>query len=478
MTHQETPPSSGASVVEEHALLASSSSQWLERVFGSVAFFRLWIVQVVSATGDWLGFFAIVAAATRVSGRPEAAVGLVLSARIVPGLFFAPLAGVLVDRLDRKRVMMTCDLARAATMLWLPFVDKVWQLVIASLILEVFTLLWAPAKEAVVPDIVPTDHLTTVNSLSLAAAYGTFPLAAGLFFLLGSAADGMAGWPGADALRIDQESLAFYGDALTFCLSALLIFTIAIPVRERVRAAGNGRRIDPMQALRELHEGWQFIFVSPVVRAVIAALATGLIGGGMLIPLGPIFADVVLRADPVGGYAVLQTALGVGVALGVLLLSISQKRLRKVHLFLLSVFGAGTSLLLAASMTRMWAAASLVGFLGVFAGAIYVLGFTLLHENVAEELRGRIFSALNTIVRLCLIIAMAVGPFLASLLDATSNRAFDRTLPIFGGEVFIPGVRVTLWLAAAIMMGAGVLAWASVRSLLRAEGGLIWGRKS
>jgi MFS family permease len=475
VTDQETPSSSGAHIVEEHAFLASSP--WLERVFGSVAFFRLWIVQVVSATGDWLGFFAIVAAATRVSGQPEAAVGLVLSARIVPGLFFAPLAGVLVDRLDRKRVMMICDLARAGTLLWLPFVDQVWQLVIASLILEVFTLLWAPAKEAVVPDIVPQEHLTTVNSLSLAAAYGTFPLAAGLFFLLGRAADGMASWPGADTLRIDQESLAFYGDALTFCLSALLIWSIAIPFRPRVRENTSGRRIDPMQAFSELREGWQFIFVSPVVRAVIAALATGLIGGGMLIPLGPIFAEVVLRADAADGYAVLQTALGVGVALGVLLLSISQKRLRKVHLFLLSVFGAGTSLLLAASMTRMWAAASLVGFLGIFAGAIYVLGFTLLHENVAEELRGRIFSALNTIVRLCLIIAMAIGPFLASLLDATSSRAFDRTLPLFGSEVFIPGVRVTLWLAAAIMMGAGVLAWASVRALLRAEGGLIWGRK-
>jgi dTMP kinase len=475
VTDQETPPSSGAHIVEEHAILASSP--WLERVFGSVGFFRLWLVQVVSATGDWLGFFAIVAAATRVSGQPATAVGLVLSARIIPGLFFAPLAGVVIDRLNRKHVMIVCDLARAATMLCLPFVDQVWQLVLASLVLEVFTLLWAPAKEAVVPDLVPQDHLTTVNSLSLAAAYGTFPLAAPIFFALGGLADELAGWPAADALRVDQESLAFYADALTFCLSALLIWSIVIPHRTRQRPSAYGRRIDLMQAFHELREGWRFIFVSPVVRAVIAALATGLIGGGMLIPLGPIFADVVLRYDPTDGYAVLQTALGVGVALGVLVLSVSQKRLRKVHLFLLSVFGAGTSLLLAASMTRMWAAGLLVGLLGVFAGSIYVLGFTLLHENVAEELRGRIFAALYTIVRLCLIIAMAVGPFLASLLDAMSSRAFERSLPILGGEVFVPGVRVTLWLAAVIMMAAGVLAWASVRALLREEGGLIWGRR-
>ena len=58
---------------------------------------------------------------------------------------------------------------------------RLWGLVLASLVLEVFTLLWSPAKDATVPNLVPPDHLTTANSLSLAAAYGTFPFAALLF---------------------------------------------------------------------------------------------------------------------------------------------------------------------------------------------------------------------------------------------------------------------------------------------------------
>ena len=67
--------------------------------------------------GDWIGFLAIAALATRVGGgSPETAVGLVMAARIVPGFFLGPVAGVLVDRWDRKKVMVACDLGRAATL--------------------------------------------------------------------------------------------------------------------------------------------------------------------------------------------------------------------------------------------------------------------------------------------------------------------------------------------------------------------------
>ncbi|MDH3754044.1 MAG: MFS transporter [Acidimicrobiia bacterium] len=466
MTTEPDADDSHRRVVEAHTAVATTA--WVESVFGSIGFFRLWIVQLVSATGDWLGFLAIVAAATRVGGgSPEAAVGLVVSARIIPGLFFAPVAGMLVDRWNRKHILITCDLARAAIMLYLPFVDQVWQLVLASLALEAFTLLWSPAKESIVPDLVPKHMLTRANSLSFAAAYGTFPIAAGMFWALGRAAAGMADWPGAENLRIDQEALAFYVDAVTFTVAALLIWTIHIHVRsrdERSRSVAGGD-IDSLQAFHELREGWRFIFINPIVRAVMVALATGLIGGGMLIPLGPVFAQEVLGEDPAAGYAFLQTALGMGVAVGVLALSITQKHIRKMRLFVLSVFGSGLSLMLAASMTRSWAAASLVGLLGVFAGAIYILGFTLLHEHVDKDLRGRIFGALHTIVRLCLIIALSLGPFMAALLDGMSDQFFDGRIDVFGTEVFIPGVRLTLWLASLIMFAAAVLALVSVRSM-------------
>lgn len=444
----------------------------IQRVLITPDFARLWVVQVVSATGDWLGFFAIVVAAARVGGgTPEAAVSFVMTARIVPGLFLAPLAGVLVDRWNRKRVMMVCDLARAATLATLPFVDQLWQLVVASLVLEVFTLLWSPAKEASVPHLVPQDRLTSANSLSLVAAYGTIPIASLIFFALANVADSVSGLPGAENLRADQEALAFYVDAATFAFSAFLIWRIALPTRSPHERSDSveGRRVDLMSTFRDLKDGWEFIFIHPVVRAVIIALATGLIGGGMLIPLGPVFAEDVLRQDPGDGFASLQIALGFGVAAGVVLITVGQDRVQKPRVFVLSVFGAGASLFLAASMTTLLTASLLVAFLGLFAGTIYVLGFTLLHETVDDEFRGRIFASLYTVVRLCLIIALAIGPALAVLLNGLSEEWFDKTISVFGIDIFIPGARLTLWLAASIMILAGVLAWYSMRGVLRMQ---------
>ena len=137
------------------------------RVFGSSAYFRLWMAQVVSSLGDWIGLVAVVALAARVSGGSEAAIGLVMGARMLPGFFLAPVGGVLVDRWDRRRTMIVCDLGRAAIVATLPFVDTLFGLFLASFLLEILTLLWSPAKDASVPNLVPADKLAAANSLSL-----------------------------------------------------------------------------------------------------------------------------------------------------------------------------------------------------------------------------------------------------------------------------------------------------------------------
>jgi dTMP kinase len=437
---------------------------WRLRMFGSDEFSRLWLTQVVSASGDWLGFLAIAALATRIgAGSPEAAVGFVMAARIVPGFFLGAASGVVADRFDRKKVMVTCDIGRAGVIAILPFVDTVWGLVIASLVMEIFTLLWTPAKEASVPNLVPADHLTTANSLSLVAAYGTMPLAAGLFALLSKLAETLGGIHVLDSLRTSQESLAFYVDALTFVFSAAMVWRLT-GIRPAVRKTngdagevGDGKRIDFAQAFREIKEGWQFIFVNPVVRSVNLGLATGLIGGGMLVPLGPVFSIRVLGAGT-AGFGFFVFAMGCGVAIGVVLLSVFQKRVPKAEVFSSSLLLGGVSLFLAASMSSLGLAALFVMMLGMCAGSVYVLGFTLLHESVDDELRGRIFSALYTLVRLCVLIAFAIGPLLSDLLDRLSNRLVHREISLFGAKVGVPGVRLTLWLAALIIIGAGLLA--------------------
>jgi dTMP kinase len=467
-TEPDTPVVSFPPLIDEPAAAVEQVALHV-RLFGSHAFFRLWLAQVVSALGDWLGFLAItILAASLGSGSGGAAVGLVMSARIIPGFFLAPVAGVMIDRWDRKRVMVVCDLGRAAVIATLPFVHNVTGLVLASLVLEVCTLAWSPAKEASVPNIVPSERLTSANSLSLAAAYGTFPIAAIFFALLAQVAKWLGGIDALSFFKTDQTALAFYVDMVTFLASAFLISTLALPDaarRAKKKANGdNGKRVNLTQTFQELKEGWQFIFLNPVVRSVNLGLATGLIGGGMLVPLGSIFARDILGAGP-AGYGIFITALGFGVAAGVLLLSVTQRKLPLARMFELSIFGAGGALLVSASMSSLSLAVIGVFVLGICGGSVYVVGFTLLHENVDDELRGRIFSALYTIVRLCLLIAFALGPFLSELLDSISNRLFtNRTITVLGRDLFVPGARLTLWLAGVIILAAGTIVVWSLRA--------------
>ena len=448
---------------------------WHVRLFGSHEFFRLWLVQVVSATGDWLGFSAIILLAAGIGGHEAGAgagaISLVMAARIVPGFFFGPLAGVLVDRWDRKRVMIACDLGRAVVIVCLPFVHNLIGLVVASLVLEVLTLLWSPAKEAIVPNLVPPDHLTTANSLSLAAAYGTFPFASLLFALLAGVSAWLATIAALDFLGLDQMALAFYVDAITFVVSALLVRTLVIGRRQRQQPADGTeaearRRLGKM--FDELKQGWHEIFLNHTVRAVNIGLACGLIGGGMLIPLGAVFSTEVLGAGP-AGYGLFTTALGFGVAIGAVGVSAMQRRLPKARVFTGSLLLAGAFLFLAACTSSLGPATLFVGLMGVTVGPVYVMGFVLLQQEVDDELRGRVFSSLNTLVRLCVLVSMVAGPLLAALLNGLSERWFGGAIEVGGFTIAIPGVRLTLWLAALIIMGAALLALHSVRSGQRSK---------
>ena len=179
-------------------------------IFGYQSFIRLWAAQAVSSLGDWIGLFAVLALAARIGkSSPETAVSIVMIARMIPGFFLASVGGVLVDRWSRKKVMVTCDIGRGMVMASLPFLHTIWELFLASLLLEVLSLLWTPAKEASVPNLVPHEQLTTANSLSLVAAYGTFPLAGGISALLFKVAEWASKHSSAfHFLNLNKESVA------------------------------------------------------------------------------------------------------------------------------------------------------------------------------------------------------------------------------------------------------------------------------
>ena len=432
------------------------------RVFGSSAYFRLWMAQVVSSLGDWIGLVAVVALAARVSDNSEAAVGLVMAARMLPGFFLAPVGGVLVDRWDRRRTMVACDLGRAAIVATLPLVDSLLGLFLASFLLEILTLLWSPAKDATVPNLVPPHKLAAANSLSMAAAYGTFPVGSAVFASMAGLASWLGGFEALEGLKVNQESLALWADALTFFGSAMLIMTLDLP--SRVREAG--KRIDWGQTGRELVEGLRFLRRTEAVRSVMLGIGVGLMGCGSVVPLAPIYVKQVLDGGS-AGFGLLMTGLGTGAAIGVLALSVAARRLPTEPVFVAALFGSGISLILVTSVSSLTVAVVLAGVFGLFAGTGYVSGFTIIQERVDDALRGRMFATLYTIIRFCLLMSLAVSPWMASLLDSLSKALFDDRVIDVGFSLFVPGVRLTFWLGGLMTVLAALVV---SRDMLRARG--------
>jgi MFS family permease len=422
------------------------------RLFGSRTYCRLWISQVVSSLGDWIGLIAVTAIAARVGGGDSGtAVGLVLSARVVPGLFLGSFMGVVADRMDRKRTMVCCDVGRAVVLAILPFVKDIPTLFLASLLLELFTLLWSSAKEASVPNLVDRSFLPTANSLSLAAAYGTFPVSSAVFAVLTRATHWFGSTFGLHSLG--PETLALWFDVGTFLISATTIATLTMPRRTLTSGV---RKVDLGGALRDIREGIGVIRGNTVVLAVLIGLACGVGGGGTVVPLGPVFSDVVLHTGS-AGFGVLLTAFGVGMAGGVVGVGLIQKRLPHGRVFLASVFAGGALLIAAASMSTLVLASLFIGGFGICTGTAYVVGFSILQTEVEDDFRGRIFATLYTSTRLCLFLALVVAPFLSTLIDEASRTLFNRKIRVVGLTVHLPGVRLTLWLGGLIILGSGLL---------------------
>ena len=437
---------------------------------------RLFTAQVVSSLGDWVGFLAVTSLAARVGkSNADVAVGVVLSARLLPGFFFGAFATGLLDRWDRKKVMVICDIGRGLVVGILPFVHSVPGLFVASLVLELLTLMWTPAKEASVPNLVPSDKLAAANSASLASAYATIVPAAGLFPALTVVASALAHVHSLRFFRLSQESLAIYLDVLTFFTSAFLISRLALPRRTKAEKAA-APPATFASTWRDAKEGWRFIGQTYRVRAVIIGFCTGLIGGGMVVPLGVTFSASILHKGPTG-FGLLEFSLGLGVAAGVLAISVGQRHVSHDRTFTIAVAGAGVAIIFAAAMSNLALVMLGIFLLGICAGGVYVLGFTILGSSTTDDIRGRIFGVFYTLVRLCLLLAFTLAPLLSALLGSLSGRVYRhvgaRTIKGEIGtdrfHVALPGARLTLWLGGVIILGAAFTARRDLHKAAAAE---------
>jgi MFS family permease len=181
-----------------------------------------------------------------------------------------------------------------------------------------------------------------------------------------------------------------------------------------------------------------------------------------VIPLGKTFSREVLSAGP-SGYGLLLCGLGTGASLGVIALSALKRKPSNELVFAGAVVGTGCGLIALAASSSLWPAIVLVATFGVCAGASYVAGFTVIQEHVSDELRGRTFAALYTMIRFCLMVSLTVSPAVSSLLNRLSDAVVGRSVSAFGHSLALPGVRLTLWLGGALVVVAGLVARREVR---------------
>src|SRR5437867_13430462 len=172
---------------------------------------------LVSSLGDWVGFVAVTALVAHRGGtaaKGSLAVAGVLLARLLPSVLFGPFAGVFTDRLDRRKLMITADLARGALYASMPFMPTLWAIFGLSFLIECLSLLWTPAKDASIPNLVPRRQLSNANSVGLITTYGTLPLGASIYTLVAGASNGI----GAHVryFGLHPQFLALWLDAFTF----------------------------------------------------------------------------------------------------------------------------------------------------------------------------------------------------------------------------------------------------------------------
>lgn len=376
-----------------------------------------------------------------------------LLARLAPALLFGPVAGVLVDRWNRKWVMVACDVGRTAIIATLPFLQtiastrrvQVVMLLAVSAALETLTLLWQPAKDAALPTMVKRHQLAPANSLVLLAAYGTWPLATAALGLLVWASR----WLGQTfetlrELALNEEHLAFFLDAFTFLVSAVITATLLIP-----RLNTRKQRLNLGRLLREFVEGIRFVFRHERIRPWLIGIGMLFVGVGALLALGVFYIRQVLGGGS-PGFTAVATFLGIGMGLGFVSAGLVARAVERDVFFTFAVFGMAGSLITFGSVSTLSGGLPAALILGLFAGFAYPTGLTLMQENAADDVRGRVMGSMHSVVRLALVGATALGPVLAKIIG-------QRRWNFLGQQLDLPGTRVVLWLGGISILAAGVV---------------------
>ena len=456
------------------------------RILKNQQFRRLWYAQFVSGVGDWLVIGFLMPLVTTLSGGSSFAVAGILIAKIIPALIFSSLTGVLVDRLDRRKVMIAADLVRAALALVLVTTNSLWVIYLVVVVMETASLFFWPARNALIPYLVADEDITAANGLAYTTQQASMLIGltaatailagfeAGVHALIAANVPVVGSFVGLFAPALLGPRAGVVLDVFTFLFSAAVVFTIKVAARPTQMAEGE-RAFDVSLIGKDVVESFRFLADHKELRGLLVTIGLAILGGGAIIPVGfsyvknnligalP-FADRVqllqeLTATPA---TFMLVFMALGMVVGALVVPRLEHAIKLQLLFAGSVAGFGLAMLGFASVNYYW----LAGIFAIIAGAciatVTVAGNSYVVRTTDDALRGRVFTALESVIKVSLLLSMIVMAPLADFIGKLV-QGFVESNNLAPESITLTGSRITLQICSLIVLGAAVYAFKVLR---------------
>jgi MFS transporter, DHA3 family, macrolide efflux protein len=439
-----------AKVVEatgEFTVASGLNGQTLRALLSNRNFVPLWIGQMVSYMGDQFMLIAALAVVSKLAGSRSGIVtaGLGLS-NALPSILLGLLGGVLVDRLDRKAVMIVSDIVRGLALFSLLFVNNdpthLWIFFVVLAVTGAASTLFYPARASALPAIVPHQMLASANALLEAG----FVIA----LVIGALMAGLL-------VQIFGPNLAFSFNGVAYLFSAAMIALLRIPPHAVEPNPDNSVR----QVWHELREGLRYIWRTRAMRYIMgmSGMISASIGAVLLLSLD--YLTKQLRVGP-GQYGIVIAILGIGIVIGGVMIQRLSKHLPTNRLVAAAIALNGLAMLgfvLQPAFGVVCIFTALIGFSIVVARA--VLG-TLTQAIPPEELRGRVQAAFNIISSVPLALSVGIVGLLLQLVSVNSTilpfglLGLSQTVDYINGSsrqwIVFTGFGITMLLTAWVAL--------------------------
>ena len=392
-------------------------------------FSRLWLAQVISLLGDWFNTIVLSALVAEYSGGSGLAVSGFLLARLVPPLLVGPYAGVLVDRFDRKRLLILSDVSRAGVVLLLLMAtgpEWLWLIYVLTILQFSLSAVFEPGRNAIMPSLLPHHELVLANTLS--SVTWSAMLAVGA--IIGGVVAAFFG-----------IAIALVIDALTFAVSALLIWRITLHPEYAHEVEEDEAEGAPQTGFLD---GLRYLRRYPATLAVLLVKTGGSIGNVdalMVIYASTLF---IMGKDSTTPLSIMYAAFGLGAVLGPILLNRfndgSTRKMRRLIIVGFVWMTLGWMVMGGAATLPLVSAALVLRAMGGSANWTY--SSVIIQKRVSDRYLGRMFSLDMAGFQLASAVSILVTGLLVDSVGAENVRQ------VVGLMAILSLIPLVLWLLA------------------------------